>query len=201
MTLVAEEAAVAADTDMERPDMQAVFDSIDPPEGFRVELIGGAIVMSPTPVGSHGGLLQDLYEAFLRENRPQDTRVPFSPVTILLPNAPDKESYVPDMCVIDRAAVDTHSEWKFPADVVHLVVEVVSAGRESQVNDRLVKPGGYASGPVPLYLLIDPLRREVTLFSDPKNNAYQTSTKVKYGDEISFPEPFKGVLDTAIFDW
>ncbi|MEU8136836.1 Uma2 family endonuclease [Streptodolium elevatio] len=146
------------------------------------------------------GLL-DLYEAFLRENRPQDTRVPFSPVTILLPNAPDKESYVPDMCVIDRAAVDTHSEWKFPADAVHLVVEVVSAGRESQVNDRLVKPGGYASGPVPLYLLIDPLRREVTLFSDPKNNAYQTSTKVKYGDEISFPEPFKGVLDTAIFDW
>ncbi|UGQ09268.1 Uma2 family endonuclease [Yinghuangia sp. ASG 101] len=199
MTLVVEEAAVVADAGIERPDQRELFENTDPPEGQRVELIGGLIVMSPTPVGAHSGLLEDLYESFIRENRPEKTRVSFSPVTIQLPTAPNKDCYVPDLCVLDKAAVDTHTDWKFGPDVVHLVVEVVS--ENSQKNDREVKPLGYASGHIPLYLLIDPLRSEVTLFADPVNCRYRSQTRVGYGTKISFPPPWNADLDTSIFIW
>lgn len=200
MTLVVEEAAVAADTDMERSDVQAVFDSINPPEGFRVELIGGAIVMSPSAVGQHGGLLRRLDKRFLDMHKPDKTEVSSYPLTVELPSAPGgREAYIPDLVVVDEDVLWDPDDWKFPADVFHLVVEVVSAGHQSRRDDREVKPMGYASGPIPLYLLIDPLRSEVTLFSEPENGTYRRQLKVPFGDEIPFPKPFDAALDTSIF--
>ncbi|WP_436774103.1 Uma2 family endonuclease [Yinghuangia sp. YIM S09857] len=198
MTLISEEAAVA-NADARTNDMQAVFDSYDPPEGVRVELIDGRIVVSPTPVPGHSGLLMKLYEQFLREHKPEGTDVSFSPVTIYLPDSPRGDNYVPDLSVFDAKLSEDFDNWKVLPDAVHLVVEVVSAGRDSQRDDRTVKPRGYASGPIPLYLLIDPLQSEVTLFSEPENGRYRRQLKVPYGDNLPFPEPFDAVLDTSIF--
>ncbi len=197
MTLLIEEAAMVANTDA---DVQAVFDRIDPPEGVRAELIGGRIVMSPSPVGKHGGLLRRLDKRFLDVHKPQGTEVSSYPVTINLPHAPGgRESYVPDLVVVDEDVLWDAQDWKFPADVFHLVTEVVSAGRDSQRDDRLVKPLGYASGPVPLYLLVDPLLDEVTLFSRPKNGRYRSKNTASFGEKLTFPEPFDAILDTSIF--
>ncbi|MET7301734.1 Uma2 family endonuclease [Embleya sp. NPDC005575] len=176
----------------------ALFESIEAPETVRVELIGGRIVMSPTPVSGHGGLLRRLFSRFLEPNLPEGTDVPMSPVTIMLPGV-GGDGYVPDMVVFDEDANWDFDDWKLPADVVHLVVEVVSAGRESQHDDREVKPLGYASGPIPLYLLIDPLRQEVTLFASPSDGKYQERHTVPFGGRIPVPDPFDAVLDTSIF--
>ncbi|HSA50516.1 MAG TPA: Uma2 family endonuclease, partial [Yinghuangia sp.] len=155
---------------------------------------------SPSAVGKHGGLLRRLDKRFLDLHKPDDTEVSTYPVTIDLPNAPGgKESYVPDLVVVDEEVLWDADDWRFPADVFHLVAEVVSAGRDGQRDDRYVKPLGYASGPVPLYLLIDPLREEVTLFVNPKNGKYRSKNTVSYGDKLTFPEPFDAILDTSIF--
>lgn len=199
MALVAEEAVVVAGTDPNTVDVHAVYDSFDAPEGFRVELIDGRIIMSPPPVSGHSGMLHRLYEHFLRDNRPDGTVVNFSPIAIALPNTPNKDHYIPDLCVVDEEVADDFDNWKQSADVFHLVVEVVSVGRDSQRDDRETKPLGYASGPVPLYLLLDPLRREATLFSEPSDGRYLARSTVAFGGKIPFPEPFGGVLDTSIF--
>ncbi|NUP33716.1 MAG: Uma2 family endonuclease [Streptomycetaceae bacterium] len=199
MTLLSERAATVESTRAARhPDVQAVYESLDPPEGFRVELIEGVIVMSPTPVPWHGQLLVDLYEEFLRSNLPPGTAVSFSPVTVDLPMI-GGDGYVPDLVVMDRAAMREKERWRVPAEAFPLVVEVVSANRVSRHNDRVVKPDGYASGPVPLYFLIDPMREEVCLFSQPIAGRYETATVVPFGGTIRFPEPFDAELDTSIF--
>lgn len=128
---------------------------------------------------------------------PEGADLAGSPVSIALPNSMGGDCYVPDLCVYDIAVEDNGDEWKLPAAAFLLVAEVVS--RSSQNHDRETKPQGYASGPIPLYLLIDPLRSEVTLFSDPANGRYQTVRRVDYGGKIPFPAPFDAVLDTSIF--
>jgi hypothetical protein len=52
---------------------------------------------------------------------------------------------------------------------------------------------------VPLYLLIDPLLTEETLFSKPRGKQYRTKSTGQFGEKLPFPEPFGGVLDTSIF--
>jgi Uma2 family endonuclease len=120
---------------------------------------------------------------------------------VAIPDGPDgePEAYVPDLVVIDRAAMSAPDRWKFDTESVHLVVEVVSRSLRSRQDDRVRKAVGYASAHVPLYLVVDPLRNEVTLFSKPENKAYRAKTCVPVGDKIHFPEPFDGVLDTSVF--
>jgi len=185
---------INADEDL---DVQAFFEAFDPPAGFRAELIEGAIVLSPTPVGRHGFILDQLYDCFLSTNRPEGTAVPRSPLTISLPDMPESSMYIPDLAVVDEKVRDEDSTWKFPASVFHLVVEVVS--RSNKSDDRLIKPKGYASGPVPLFLLIDPLAGQVTLYSEPRDREYRANITVPFGGKIPFPHPFSGVLDTSIF--
>jgi hypothetical protein len=80
-----------------------------------------------------------------------------------------------------------------------MVAEVVSAG--SRWVDREEKPRVYALGCVPLYLLIDPVDTHpgITLFSDPKDGAYQAHTTVPFGTPITLPAPIDFELDTSIF--
>lgn len=200
MTLI-QEAYVADPSSHVRPGVdEDEFDAFDPPEGFRAELIGGALVLSPTSPGFHHGLLRRLTRRFLEPHLPDGTEVTTFPVTVWLPDTPDGRSgYVPDLAVMDEEATwDTHHR-KFPADVFHLVVEVVSPTAQSQVDDRVRKPLGYASGPVPLYLLIDPLRSEASLYANPEARQYRTLTRVKFGDKLPFPPPFDALLDTSVF--
>ncbi|WP_406296367.1 Uma2 family endonuclease [Embleya sp. NBC_00888] len=187
--------------DSTRPDgsgLAALFETLEAPDNVRVELIGGRIVPSPPPVAGHGGLLRRLCGRFLEPNMPEGKGVSLSPVTIVLPCS-DADAYVPDLAVLDEDTLWDFDDWKLSADVVHLVVEVVSAGRENRHDDREVKPLGYASGPIPLYLLIDPLRQEVTLFASPSDGKYQERHTVPFGGRIPVPNPFDAVLDTSIF--
>lgn len=195
MTLALERVASVADAD--RDYVRAAFERLDPPEGFKAEMIDGRIILSPTSVLFHAEMLDDLVECFLRDRMPTGTRTPPHPVTISLPDAPGQASYVPDLCVIDRVDRRDRRQWQLDPAEVHLVIEVVS--RSSRHEDRELKPKGYASGPVPLYLLIDPLRSEVVLFWDPQEGAYREAHHASFGGKVPFPEPFGGVLDTSIF--
>ncbi|WP_433373897.1 Uma2 family endonuclease [Streptosporangium sp. CA-115845] len=80
-----------------------------------------------------------------------------------------------------------------------MVAEIVSPG--SVTDDRDRKPGIYASGGVPVMLLIDPVATPatVTVLSDPKEGGYRTSTRVEMGSRLHIPEPVDFTLDTSIF--
>ena len=52
---------------------------------------------------------------------------------------------------------------------------------------------------IPLYLLIDRQRREVTLFGEPVRDGYTSSSAVRIGGRIKLPDPFSFTLETEGF--
>lgn len=170
----------------------AVHDQFEPPEGHRAEVIEGNIVVSPSPSGRHGMIYSTLH-AQLHRLLPAHLAVT-TMVTLQMPAT--SERYMPDILVIEMAALDS-DEWLFSADQAKLVVEIVSPSNAR--HDRVVKLRGYAASGVPVYLLVDPLERSVTLFFQPVGDSYQQVHRVPFGEGIALPEPYQGKIDTAEF--
>jgi hypothetical protein len=52
---------------------------------------------------------------------------------------------------------------------------------------------------VPVYLLFDMKKRELTVYSDPSERGYLTHTTVQFGKPVQIPDPFDFELDTTAF--
>lgn len=170
----------------------SLHDEFEAPVGHKAEVIGGNIVVSPSPSGRHG-LIYDELHTQLRRLLPHDLAVT-NTVTVNMPAT--NERYVPDVLVIDKAVLNS-DEWLFAADRAELVAEIVSPSNSG--HDRVTKVRGYAASGVPIYLLVDPLDHSVTLFYEPAGDAYQQVHKVPFGVSIELPAPYSGKIDTSAF--
>jgi Uma2 family endonuclease len=169
-----------------------LHEKFEPPEGHKAEVIGGNIIVSPSPSGRHGLICVRL-QAQLSRLLPADLVVT-TMVTLSMPAT--SERYIPDLLVISADILNT-DEWLFPAGDAELVVEVVSPSNAR--TDRVTKVRGYAASGVPIYLLVDPLERSVTSFSEPAGECYQQVHRVPSGATIELPKPYNGKLDTTVF--
>lgn len=166
-------------------------DELEVPDGFRVEIIGEELVVSPTPIGPHGYLLF-LLQSMLTPKRPHGTAV-VQNITVEV--AATGERYVPDLMVYPAQPLIDEHRWIFPAEEALLVVEVLSPSNPE--NDRVRKLRGYARAHIPLYLLVDTERKEVLVFSDLERDVYRTHTTAAFGSTVSLPEPLNVELDLA----
>ncbi|MFC7330210.1 Uma2 family endonuclease [Marinactinospora rubrisoli] len=175
------------------PDLAQLADDLVVPEGYRVEIIGGTLVVSPTPSGMHAHILTvlqgDLYDAA------PEGHLPYQVVTITLPRT--NERYIPDLVVLPRKVVTTYQDFVFPASELLLAVEITSPTNPE--NDRIRKLRGYALAAVPMYLLIDPLDNSASLFEEPHGGLYQRRTRVPFGGTLTLPDPFGVDIDTSAF--
>jgi Uma2 family endonuclease len=169
-----------------------LHEKFEPPEGHKAEVIGGQFVVSPTPAARHGLIYGELH-AQLRQLLPRSLAVT-NPITLDM--AATSERYIPDLLVISKDVLNT-DEWLLAAEHAELVAEIVSPSNAG--NDRVTKVRGYAASGVPIYLLIDPLDRWVTLFSEPAGECYQQMHRVPFGSSIELPKPYSGKLDTSAF--
>lgn len=116
-----------------------------PSDGLRYEVLGGSLVVSPSPTPRHNGIAQRL--SFLIHDVVPDLE--------LLQNTavgmPDGDGPVPDL-LLTTANINEHPRW-LPASVIHTVVEVVSPS--SARNDRLLKTELYAEAGIPCYWRIE----------------------------------------------
>jgi Uma2 family endonuclease len=170
-----------------------LYETMDPIEGIRVELLDGRLVMSPPPAVRHNDAVWWLVEALFEVARRNRWRLL---QTTAVHIAATRDRPQPDLVVAPPGAPQ-YDDHELYAHGVLLVAEVVSPS--SGHDDREFKRDAYARGGVPLYLLIDPQKAEqaVTLFSDPRPDGYRSRTRVPFGDQITLPEPFGMVLDTA----
>lgn len=165
------------------------------PEGFRAELIEGEIVVSPPPGGSHENNFAVLNAQIMRLSTTAMHVSGFKGLEIPRGGLCPKNRLIPDMVVAPahlRLFVDA-DPW-MPCEGVELVVEVTSGRPE---RDRVDKRRCYARGGIPHYLLVDREERAVTLFSEPKDEDYEESRRVKFGHDLALPAPFDCTLDTG----
>ncbi|MBM7783410.1 Uma2 family endonuclease [Tenggerimyces flavus] len=174
-------------------ELATVAEQITVPEGYRVEIVGEVIVVSPTPSTRHARVIWVL-EGVLRST-PVDTAA-VQMVTIELPLS--GERYVPDLLVLPTEVLTREDiTWIVPISEALLAVEVTS--RATYGHDRGRKLRGYAAHAVPFYLLVDVLASSVTLYSEPGQGRYHEAIKVSMGEQLAIPEPFDIVVDTAAF--
>lgn len=183
---------VAAITGWAEPNadyLWSLFSELDVPEGIRVELIEGEIVVSPPPFGDHehdvGDVLEQIVRSAARDFSVSGTKGVQTP----------RGLYIPDVTVVDRGGFRGQESW-MPAEQTIMVVEATS-GRPD--TDREVKRLGYAAAGVPLYLLIDRSRKEVVLFSEPRDGDYLAHVQVPFGSPLELPAPLSFPLDTTEF--
>lgn len=160
---------------------------------FHVEIVNGRVIVSPRGNPRHSWMIGRLVRAFgsLADERSWHE---WPELDVCITGT--REPLVPDF------AMGPSPRWgdrEILSDGLIMVAEVVSAG--SVREDREDKPGIYARGGVPIFLVVDPEDEPMTLsvHSDPTDTGYRTVTRVKMGEPLRIPAPVDCVLDTSIF--
>lgn len=173
------------------------WQELDVPEGWRAEIIGERIVMSPPPELEHNHIA-DLVHRDVVSAIPRSWAV-YQTVGVSVPHR--SGLFVPDLLVVPREEVPARTGTSsIPAEVSLLAVEITS--RSSLDTDRKTKLWSYAHAQVPLYLLIDRFSEDyptVTLHSEPGGGFYRHVHHVPFGEKIALPEPVDLTLETAEF--
>lgn len=178
-----------------------VWKAMELPEGYRAEIIEGAIEVSPTGRFAHAQVVNRLRDAlaiFLKDGEYgawNDTNVLHA-----------RRAWIPDGLVAPREAelIEDEDGLGIKASAVSMVVEVVSPGKSNQDRDRIRKRREYARAGISVYVLIDDYdgQRAVTLFTGPRPDKadWEDIHRVPYGTDVTVPEgPAKGfVIGEAI---
>ncbi|WP_280371585.1 Uma2 family endonuclease [Nocardia wallacei] len=171
--------------------LRAVAEEIERATGLRAEILGGTLVMSPTPRGKHAGTVRRLRQQL--EPRMPEGLAPYEVSSISMPD--DDDDYcTPDLVVLPESW-DNDDNWLAdPADA-ELAVEVISKSEKAQqITD---KNGWYSVAGVRMLLVVDPRYGRWSLYTHPRNGVYHGQLDGAYGEPIDLPEPFGITLDTG----
>ena len=155
-----------------------------PDDGRRYELIGGAIVMTPSPGTPHQRASRRL-ENLIERACPPGYEMFDAPVDLDLPSG---DRVVPDIVVVPDSSV---GELRLVTPVL-LLVEFVSPG--SRTNDYVTKRAAYAAAGIPYYWIIDG-KRGHTLALRLVGDTYEPY--IDTPGPVSLREPIKVRFDPA----
>ncbi|WP_037683142.1 Uma2 family endonuclease [Streptomyces cellulosae] len=158
--------------------MTKFFEEFEPPEGIKVELLRGEIVMMATPDLVHNRIVETVLDQIPRKRW---ERLQTTDVDII----DEASEPIPDLVVLERGVVPD-SAGLLPSQLVAMVVEVVS--KTSVDRDYGIKRSIYAAGKIPAYLIIDPIVAHCVLLTDPIGEGDQADYRgqwiTKFGDPV-----------------
>ncbi|MBC9726793.1 Uma2 family endonuclease [Streptomyces sp. TRM68367] len=168
------------------------FEGFEPPDGLKVELLRGEIVMMASP-----DLVQNLIVLLTERQIPLDRWYPLQTQDVDLVD--EASEPVPDLVVVARDVLPGSGRL-LPCQLITMVVEVVS--KTSVARDYGVKRSIYAAGNVPAYLIVDPIMAQCVLLTKPEGKGedadYRAQHIAKFGEPL--PLDVLGVeLDTSEF--
>ncbi|MDQ1009878.1 Uma2 family endonuclease [Streptomyces sp. V4I23] len=163
--------------------LRELAETIESATGLRVQIVGGSLVMSPTPRGKHAGVIYRLEET-IRPRLPKSL-VAVEMASIEMPEDPD-DYVTPDLTVCPAEFL-TSDHWLIDPHDVELAVEVIS--QSEKARDIRQKSDWYAVAGVRALLVVDPRHGTWALHTSPSNGSYQDTLPGKYGEEIPLPDP------------
>jgi Uma2 family endonuclease len=172
--------------------MTKYFEELEPPEGVKVELLRGVIVMMASPDIVHNMIVADVQDQIPRQRW---SRLQTQDVDIL----EEASEPVPDLVVVARGALPDSGRL-LPSKLVTMVVEVVS--KSSVHQDYVIKRSIYAAGKIPAYVILDPIMAHCVLLTKPSGQGedadYLSQEIIKFGDPVPL-EALGLELDTKEF--
>ncbi|WP_239072355.1 Uma2 family endonuclease [Streptomyces bauhiniae] len=172
--------------------MTKYFEELEPPEGVKVELLRGVIVMMASPDIVHNMIVTDVQDQLPRQRW---SRLQTQDIDI----SGEASEPVPDLVVLARDLLPDSGRL-VPCRLISLVVEVVS--KSSVHHDYVIKRSIYAAGEIPAYLIIDPIMGHSVLLTKPSGQGedadYRSQEIIEFGDRL--PLDVLGTeLDTSEF--
>ncbi|MFF3860993.1 Uma2 family endonuclease [Streptomyces sp. NPDC002209] len=153
--------------------------------GYRVEIIGGQILVSPPADGAHARGLTDLMLPFLTAGLHGEQSKVVQAIGIWLPDG--REDYaIPDLAVVD-ADFEDHLVENNCYDPVsfRLVLEVTSSNYKT---DLRTKVSAYANAKVPVYVIVDRRHNRLHVLTDPVTDEYATHRVHAPGELVTLPD-------------
>ncbi|MFF7351446.1 MULTISPECIES: Uma2 family endonuclease [Streptomyces] len=168
------------------------FAGFEPPDGLKVELLRGEVVMMASP-----DLVHNLIVMLLGRQIPLEHW--YSLQTQDVDIVDEASEPVPDLVVVAPEILPASGRL-LPAGLITMVVEVVS--KTSVERDYSVKRSIYAAGGIPVYLIVDPIMAQCVVLTRPvgkgENADYQRQQITKFGAPLPL-EDLELELDTTEF--
>lgn len=172
--------------------MTKFFEGFEPPDGVKVELLRGEIVMMASP-----DLVHNIIVMLIGRQIPIGHWYALQTQDVDIVN--EASEPVPDLVVVAPEALPGSGRL-LPSSLITMVVEVVS--KTSVERDYRIKRSVYAAGGVPLYLIVDPIMAQCVLLTRPAGQGekadYEGQDVKKFG--VALPLDALGLeLDTNGF--
>ncbi|POX53281.1 Uma2 family endonuclease [Streptomyces sp. Ru72] len=168
------------------------FERFEPPDGLKVELLRGEIVMMASP-----DLVHNLIVLLTERQIPLERWYPLQTQDVDIVD--EASEPVPDLVVVERDVLPGSGRL-IPCSLITMVVEVVS--KTSVQRDYEIKRSIYAAGKVPVYLIVDPIMAQCVLLTRPVGKGedadYQRQQITKFGAPLPV-EDLGLELDTTEF--
>ncbi|MCL3995172.1 Uma2 family endonuclease [Streptomyces lavenduligriseus] len=153
--------------------------------GYRVEIIGGHLLVTPSPDAPHARALTGLMIPFLAAGLHGEETEVLQSVAIKIPTG--AEDYcIPDLVVVD-ADIDDHFIENNAYDPVcfRLVLEVTSSNWR---DDLKTKVGAYAEAKVPVYMVVDRKHQRLHVLTEPDGSEYTSHRVHAPGETVTLPD-------------
>ncbi|MFJ2739211.1 Uma2 family endonuclease [Streptomyces sp. NPDC087440] len=176
------------------PTLDMMFEWLEPtPEGYKVEIVEGAVYMSPQ-TDTHWQIIRRIVRALedrfgLKAKVTSDVRIDFEGRL---------NGLAPDVVKLRDDARKDPETGRWNHRDIEFVAEVIS--QDTAANDYGSKKATYAAAGVPVYLIVDPYTGEWHLHTLPKDDEYKGSLSLDFGETVDMTGTVLDLtLDTSDF--
>jgi Uma2 family endonuclease len=164
--------------------------------GYRVEIIGGHLLVTPSPDAPHARALTKLMRPFIAAGLDDGETEVLQNVGLWLPTG-GEDYAIPDLVVVD-ADIDDHlvENNAYDPACFRLVLEVTSGNWK---DDLKTKVAAYAEAKVPVYVVVDRKHQRLHVLTDPVGSTYENHRPHASGELVTLPDSIgaKVTLDVA----
>ncbi|MEU1313747.1 Uma2 family endonuclease [Streptomyces tibetensis] len=164
--------------------------------GYRVEIIGGHLLVTPSPDAPHARALTKLMRPFIAAGLDDGETEVLQNVGLWLPTGAEDYA-IPDLVVVD-ADIDDHlvENNAYDPACFRLALEVTSGNWK---DDLKTKVAAYAEAKVPVYVVVDRKHQRLHVLTDPVGSGYENHRPHAPGELVTLPDSIgaKVTLDVA----
>ncbi|MXM67237.1 Uma2 family endonuclease [Streptomyces sp. HUCO-GS316] len=152
--------------------------------GYRVEIIGGKILVSPPPDGPHGNVLTDLLLLFASTGLHGVESRLIQGIGLWLPTGTEDYA-IPDLSLVDADYEEHHVENNcYEPACFRLVLEVTSSNWKADLRDKVK---AYAGAKIPVYMIVDRKYQRLHVLTDPAGDDYENHRPYSPGEIATLP--------------
>lgn len=153
--------------------------------GYRVEIIGGILTVTPPRDAPHARALTKLMAPFIAAGLDDGETNVLQGIGLWLPDGPEDYA-IPDLSVVDADIDDHLVEFNcYDPVAFRLVLEVTSSNYN---NDLRAKALAYAQAQVPVYVIVNRKHQRVHVLTDPVAGEYKSHRIHAAGELATLPD-------------